>query len=145
MKTFKIIAVIFAVLIAAGFSKANAQAVQDKALSWTDCFYSECANNGNGEWICGTLIQHAVFRYNKDGSLKSIHCNYIESEFIGQSSGEVFTFIGASKGDFVKFPFGFNETAILSGDKGTKVVIKTKFHVISEVEIVWELFFEKCS
>jgi hypothetical protein len=146
MKTLKIGFMIFAALIVAGFGQLNAQVLQEKDLEFYFCGWVGCANNGQGEDLCGTVHQHAVTHFDKDGNISWYHFNYDKSVFIGSKSGEVFTMFGASNMGILLFSTNeFNETIQLRGDKGTKVVVKTKYHYTPENEFVMDLFFEKCN
>ena len=147
MKTRKIfISLCFiTAFLAVGLSKANAQVFQNKDYPWEGYLWVGCANGGQGEWLYGTLHQHLVVHFDKEGNQVKTHFNYIKSEFQGLESEEVFTVFGASNmGPTPNSLFDFNEALILMGDKGTKVVIKTKWSVNLEGEWEMKLFFEKC-
>jgi hypothetical protein len=145
MKTLKICFMILAALIVAGSGQLKAQVQQEKDLPFFFCGWVGCANNGQGEDICGTLYEHAVLHFDKNGNMDWFHYNYNKSVFIGTKSGEVFTLFGGSNMGVHPFsPFEFNETIQLRGDMGTKVVVKTKYHITPEGEFVMDLFFEKC-
>ena len=137
---------IFGAVIFAGLGQLNAQVLQEKDLPFYFCGWVGCANNGQGEYLCGTVHQHAVTHFDKDGNADWFHFNYDKSVFIGSKSGEVFTMFGGSNMGVHPFsPFEFIETIQLRGDKGTKVGVKTKYHYTPEGEFVMDLFFEKCS
>ena len=136
---------IIVALFTVSFYQGNAQVLQEKDLPFYFCGWVGCANNGQGEYLCGTVYQHGVTHFDKDGNMDWFHYNYYKSEFIGSESGEVFTLFGGSNMGVHPFtPFEFIETLQLKGNMGTKVVIKTKYHLTPEGEFVMDLFFEKC-
>lgn len=143
----KIIFMVFGVLIAAGVSQLNAQVLQEKELPFYFCGWVGCANGGLGEELCGTVYQHAVIHFDNNGNSDWFHFNYIKEKsiFIGQTSGEEFVLIGASNmGSHPSTSFEFNETIQLRGNKGTKAVVRTKYHYSPDGEFIMDMFFEKC-
>ena len=138
-----------AILIAAGFSTINAQAYQDKNAQWTGWLWVGCANNGEGEWFYGTLYEHGVFGGQKYKDGWFAHWNYDKSSvFTGEISGEVLSVIGATNVKFNKLSEGsmeWNEMLVFKGDKGTEILVKTKWHWNPEDnDYEMELFFENC-
>jgi len=152
MKTFRISFVIFTALFAAGFSTVFGQAVQVRPETWTGCLYVGCALNGAGDNICGTLEAHGVYRFNKEGVMTGAHFNHKKSEFTSVTTGEIFKVYGATNYKYNKLSdtsVEFNETLILSGDRGTKYIIKTRFFEIYNeaneiVDSKTEVYFERC-
>lgn len=130
----------------------NTKAVQLRPETWTGCLWVGCADNGSGDLICGTLEAHGVYRYNKDGVMTGAHFNHEKSEFTAQKSGEIFKVYGSTNHKYNKLDdssLEFNETLILSGNLGTKYIIKTRFYEIYNTEgdvidFKMELYFERC-
>lgn len=90
MKKIRIISVIFAMMFLAGFSQLNAQAEQ---LHFPQDIseFNECANDGIGEWVEGTIAIHMVI--NSNGGWMA----HPQGQFIiGQSTGIKYRTVGAS-------------------------------------------------
>ena len=80
------------------------------------------------------------------------HFNHLKSVFTSVTTGEKFRVYGVTNMKYNKIDDGsleWNEMLILSGEFGTKYLIKTKFHEIydengNSVDFVMELYFDKC-
>ena len=146
MKTLKIRLLIIVALFAVGFSQGNAQAVVDKDYVYSGPLVVTCTNNGQVEELVGELHQHAVFLYDKEGQMKRVVLSYVGGSYYSQIKDEHFDIHGASNLNFVGDwnLTRFYETVLLFGDKGTKILVKTKFTINQNGDLEMELFFEKC-
>ena len=139
-------------LLTVGLSSANAQAVQVRPETWTGCLHVFCAINSEGDDICGTLEAHGVYRFDRYGAMTGAHFNHLKSEFTSTKTGEIFRVFGVTNMKYNKIgdsSLEWNEMLILSGDRGTKYLIKTIFHEIydagkNSIDFEMELFFDKC-
>jgi hypothetical protein len=131
---------------------ANAQAVQVRPETWTGCLHVNCANNGAGDDICGTLEAHGLYRFNKDGILTGAHFNHLKSVFTSVTTGEKFKVYGVTNMKYNKIDdssLEWVEMLVLSGEWGNKYLIKTIFHEVydeygNSVDFEMELYFDKC-
>ena len=146
MKTLKISMLIIVALLAVGFSKGNAQAVVNEDFVFDGPLAVTCTNNGQVEELVGILHQHAVFLYDKEGNMKRIICEYKEATYYSQILDEHFNIHGASNGNFAGDwnLTRFYDTFVLFGDKGTKILCKTKFVINQNGDLEMQLSFEKC-
>lgn len=89
MKNLKLL---FASLIVLCFVATNLEAQslksQSKSIKWEEemCFPCPCANDGQGEWLCGTVMFHVVENDN------IIHWNIIGGKLEGDITGRKYTF-----------------------------------------------------
>jgi len=69
---------------------SNAQSVMNMGKSSMEtidmCFPCPCANDGEGEWLCGTIMFHVVVNDNVE------HWNIIGAKLEGNITGQKYTF-----------------------------------------------------
>ena len=116
MKNFKLL--IASIVVSCFFLTTNVKAqawVND--FTYDDSRYSPCANEGNGEWVNGTLYVHAI----NNGRFIVAHWTV---EYIGATTGKLYTGMG-----FSKFPPGENVipsdvSVQVIGEKGLIMLVK---------------------
>jgi len=92
MKTFKKLLAVFAVICLFGTGAfAQNGKITDK-FSWGTqeepfCFYCPCANDGNGEWLCGTIVLHIAL------NSKVEHWNMKGNKLEGSETGKIYHFV----------------------------------------------------
>lgn len=92
MKIFKSV---LALIIMVSFCSTSMMAQNSKKsvkYSWGTveepfCFWCPCANDGEGEYLCGTVVFHEVV------NSKIAHMNMKGNKLIGSESGRTYTFI----------------------------------------------------
>ncbi len=89
MKTLKFLMASF-ILFGFAVTNVDAQSLnsQSKSFKWEQemCFPCPCANDGQGEFLCGTIMFHVV----ENGNV--IHWNIIGGNLVGDITGRKYTF-----------------------------------------------------
>ena len=86
MKTSRIVTLILLVLSFGLGTTAAQDQEPDKKYTWGSqespfCFWCPCANNGQGEWLCGVITFHETL--NKNGHHLKIQANKLEGSETG--------------------------------------------------------------
>jgi hypothetical protein len=129
MKTLKFLSMIFTIMLIAGFSQLNAQATQIHESQFISVEV-ECANDGLGEWVSGTIEIHGVI--DKNGG----YIYHPQGQYLtGEDTGIKYRAVGATierldnETENGAITYSFINRFHFVG-KGTQYYLKGNFHYV---------------